>query len=110
MYGFLALDSDLNTIKGITFYAHGETPGLGGEIDNPSWKKLWIGKKVYDDEFNVLFDIVKGRVPKGAKNFDSKIDGISGATLTGDGVENSILYWFGKDGFLKFIQNEKRRG
>ena len=58
----------------------------------------------------MLFDIVKGRVPKGAKNFDSKIDGISGATLTGDGVENSILYWFGKDGFLKFIQNEKRRG
>jgi len=113
MYGFLALAPDFNTIRGITFYSHGETPGLGGEIENPKWKKLWIGKKVFDDDFNVLFDIVKGKVPQGAENIDNKIDGISGATLTGNGVENTITYWFGKDGFLKFIKNEikeNRRG
>lgn len=110
MYGFLVLAPDLNTIKGITFYAHGETPGLGGEIENPSWQKQWEGKKIYDADFNVLFDIVKGKVPKGAPDTDSKVDGISGATLTGNGVENTIQYWFGRDGFLKFIQNEKGKG
>jgi len=109
MYGFLALAPDFNTIKGITFYSHGETPGLGGEIENPVWKELWIGKKIFDDDFNVLFDIVKGKVARGAKNIDYKIDGISGATLTGNGVENTIHYWFGKDGFLKFIKHEAQR-
>ncbi len=106
MYGFLALAPDLSTIKGISFYSHGETPGLGGEIENPSWKKLWIDKKIFDDDFKVVFDIAKGKVPKGGGNIDSKIDGISGATLTGNGVENTIHYWFGMDGFLKFIKNE----
>ena len=113
MYAFLALEPDFNTIRGITFYSHGETPGLGGEIENPRWQKLWIGKKVFDDDFNVLFEILKGEVPKGIANIDNKIDGISGATLTCNGVENSVIYWFGKDGFLKFIKNEiedNRRG
>jgi Na+-transporting NADH:ubiquinone oxidoreductase subunit C len=106
MYGFIALTPDFKTIKGITFYSHGETPGMGGEIENPFWQRLWIGKRVYDDDLNVLFDIVKGKVSKGVDNIESKIDGISGATLTGNGVENTIHYWFGKDGFLKFIKNE----
>jgi len=113
MYAFLALEPDFNTIRGITFYSHGETPGLGGEIENPRWQKLWIGKKVFDDDFNVLFEILKGEVPQGIANIDNKVDGISGATLTCNGVENSIIYWFGKDGFLKFIKNEiedNRRG
>ena len=113
MYGFLALAPDFNTIKGITFYSHGETPGLGGEIENPNWKKLWVDKKIFDDNFNMHFDILKGQVPKGIKNIESKIDGISGATLTCNGVENAIYYWFGEDGFLKFIKNEiqeNRRG
>ncbi len=49
MYGFLALDSDANTIKGFAYYSHGETPGLGGEVDNPAWKNQWIGKKIYNE-------------------------------------------------------------
>ncbi len=110
MYGFLALAPDFNTIQGITFYAHGETPGLGGEIENPRWKKLWQGKKVFDDDFNVLFELLKGKVPDGVKNSENKIDGISGATLTCNGVEYTIQYWFGKDGFLKFIKNEIKNG
>jgi Na+-transporting NADH:ubiquinone oxidoreductase subunit C len=106
LYGFISLGADLNTIKGISFYSHGETPGLGGEIENPSWKKLWINKKIYGDDFKILFDIVKGKALIGTDNFDSKIDGLSGATLTGNGVEHTIHYWFGKDGYLKFIKNE----
>ncbi len=47
LYGFLSLDADMNTIKGITFYEHGETPGLGGEVDNPGWKALWKERKAF---------------------------------------------------------------
>lgn len=110
MYGFVALGSDYNTIQGVTFYDHGETPGLGGEIENPTWKQLWQGKKIYGDEFQIRFDIAKGRVPANSPARDSQVDGISGATLTGNGVEHAIHYWFGSDGFLKWIQYEKERG
>ena len=48
LYGFVALDArDLNTIRGLVYYEHAETPGLGGEVDNPSWKALWDGKKAF---------------------------------------------------------------
>lgn len=60
LYGFIALEKDLNTVAGLGFYQHGETPGLGGEVDNPRWKSSWIGKNVY---FN---DAVRLRVEKGA--------------------------------------------
>ena len=47
MYGFMALDRDLKTVRGFTFYEHGETPGLGGEVDNPRWKATWEGKACF---------------------------------------------------------------
>ena len=50
MYGFISLDADMTTVVGFAFYEHGETPGLGGEIDNPNWKNLWPGKRIYDDQ------------------------------------------------------------
>ena len=53
MYGYLSLESDLNTVAGITFYDHAETPGLGGEIDNPRWQSRWVGKKIYGDDGTV---------------------------------------------------------
>ncbi len=49
MYGYIALETDATTIIGLRFYDHGETPGLGGEIDDPEWQRLWRGKKIYDD-------------------------------------------------------------
>jgi Na+-transporting NADH:ubiquinone oxidoreductase subunit C len=64
LYGFLALGSDLNTVKGLGFYEHGETPGLGGEVDNPKWKELWIGKKAYTDSGEVGLTVIKGTAPK----------------------------------------------
>jgi Na+-transporting NADH:ubiquinone oxidoreductase subunit C len=48
VYGFLALDRDGNTVRGLTFYEQKETPGLGGEIANPKWQALWVGRKAYD--------------------------------------------------------------
>ena len=99
LYGYLSLDSDLNTIKGIEYYDHKETPGLGGEVDNPAWKSDWNGKKVYSDEGNVMLYVTKG-----PSTNDYEIDGISGATLTSNGVTNMIKYWLGSDGFGPVLQ------
>jgi len=104
MYGFLAIEPDLNTVSGITFYEHAETPGLGGEIDNPLWKKSWVGKKIYRGE-GVALSIVKG----GAKG-DYQIDSLSGASLTSRGVEGVIKFWLGNDGFAKFFETMKKGG
>lgn len=107
MLGFIALEPDAKTIKGFAYYAHGETPGLGGEVDNPKWKKQWIGKSIYDDEFNVNFAVIKGNVNKSASNLMAKyqVDGLSGATITSDGVSNSMKYWFGANGYKTFLDN-----
>ena len=49
LYGFIALEENGNDIFGLQFYQHAETPGLGAEVDNPRWKKLWKGKKLVDE-------------------------------------------------------------
>ncbi len=63
MYGFLALDPDLTTIRGINYYEHGETPGLGGEVDNPIWKRQWRGKVAFEDGEPAI-DVIKGSVSR----------------------------------------------
>ncbi len=105
MYGFIALESDVNTIKGFAFYVHKETPGLGGEVDNPNWKSQWIGKSIYDEEFNVNFDVVKGIVNKSSPVAMYQVDGLSGATITSNGVSSSIKYWFGSNAYKTFLDN-----
>ncbi len=101
MYGFVALDAnDLNSIKSFAFYEHGETPGLGGEVDNPRWKKSWVGKKAFDQSGQPVIDVVKGTAPPDAI---SKVDGLSGATLTARGVENLVLFWLGENGYGPFL-------
>ncbi len=107
LYGFLALDGDLNTVKGITFYEHAETPGLGGEIDNPTWKAKWAGKKVYDDKGGVQLVVVKGVADESSPH---QVDGLSGATLTANGVTNLVQYWLGDDGFKKLLERLKSQG
>lgn len=107
MYGFLVLEKDLNTIKGITFYEHGETPGLGGEIDNPRWKALWSGKRLFKDE-KYQFAILKGAVPTQDPLKDFHIDGISGATLTIRGVDSTVKFWLSKNGYGDFVSYLKK--
>ncbi len=106
LYGFVALESDLNTVAGLGFYDHGETPGLGGEVDNPRWKAIWPGKKVYRDG-DVALALLKGAVNPSSPNIDYQVDGLSGATLTGKGVSNLLAFWLGKDGFQTFLSNYK---
>ena len=89
------------TVKGITYYDHGETPGLGGEIENPNWRQQFVGKQVLDDKGMPALRIVKG----GARPGDlHAVDGLSGATLTSNGVQHSFDFWMGKLGFGPFLQ------
>lgn len=104
LYGFLALESDLNTVAGLGFYEHGETPGLGGEVDNPNWKAQWPGKEVYDDG-EAEIQLIKGTVDGNTPEAEHKIDGLSGATLTSRGVTNLLQFWMGENGYKPFLKN-----
>jgi len=99
LYGFLALDSDLETIRGLTFYQHAETPGLGGEVDNPNWKSQWPGKKAFDEDGDIAIEVLKGTVGPNTPDPEYKVDGMSGATITTRGVSNLVRFWLGENGF-----------
>ncbi|MBT3565989.1 MAG: Na(+)-translocating NADH-quinone reductase subunit C [Porticoccus sp.] len=105
LYGFVALEADLNTVAGLGFYEHAETPGLGGEIDNPLWKAQWIGKKSYDANNKQALTVVRGKVDLSRSESIHEIDGLSGATLTSRGVDNLIKFWMGENGFSPFLSN-----
>ena len=92
LYGFLALEADLRTVRGITFYKHGETPGLGGEVDNPAWQAQWQGKQILDENGRLVgIKVKKGPVdPKVAFERKHMVDGLSGATITSNGVTRFI--------------------
>ncbi len=89
LFGYFAIDaSDYSTVKGITFYAHGETPGLGAEISKKWFQDNFVNKKIYDPNNNFKSIIVaKG---KADSNSDYEVDGISGATITSNGVTTLI--------------------
>ena len=105
LFGFISLGSDLNTIEGLEFYEHKETPGLGGEVDNPNWKKIWKGKKVYDISKLVGIEVIKGKTQANDAKIAYKVDGLSGATLTSRGITNMMHYWFGKNGYKSALEN-----
>ncbi len=87
LYGYFALDLDLETVKGITFYKHGETPGLGAEVQKPWFQNNFVGKKIFNND-NELVSI---KVYKSSSGNDIHgVDGISGATVTSNGVTNFL--------------------
>jgi len=89
--GYIALESDLNTVKGITFYSHAETPGLGGEIDKEWFTANFKGKTILNAQGEIVsIEVVKGKVQPGTPGIEHKVDGISGATLTGNGLNEFI--------------------
>lgn len=107
MKGFLALEEDLNTVAGLGFYEHKETPGLGGEVDNPRWKGLWPGKQAFDRDGEVALEVIKGVAVRDGADFAYEVDGLSGATLTSRGVSNLVQFWIGSEGFGPFLANLK---
>lgn len=102
LYGFIALQPDLNTVSGLQFYEHAETPGLGGEIDNPNWRRMWEGKKLYDENGDVEIAVVKSVTSE-----KHHVDALAGATLTSNGVHNLVQFWVGENGFGPFLRNLK---
>jgi Na+-transporting NADH:ubiquinone oxidoreductase subunit C len=107
LYGYIAIDADGRTIDGITFYEHGETPGLGGEVDNPAWKALWVGRKAFDERWKPRIAVKKGKA--GPPSTDPyNVDGLSGATITSRGVGNLVRFWLGEDGFGPYLASIRR--
>lgn len=107
MYGFVAISPDASTVKGLGFYEHGETPGLGGEIENERWQEIWQGKKIYNENFEPEIQVVKGSVGSDTPNKEYKVDGLSGATITSNGVTGMMRYWLGEDAFGKYLAKKR---
>jgi len=104
LYGYLAIETDMNTIRGLTFYQHGETPGLGGEVDNPKWKALWPGRKAYNEKWEPVIKVAKGQAGP-VSEAPHAVDGLSGATITANGVTHLLQFWLGENGFGPFLTN-----
>ncbi|WAK00589.1 Na(+)-translocating NADH-quinone reductase subunit C [Methylobacter sp. YRD-M1] len=105
LYGFIALDKDLRTITGLTFYEHKETPGLGGEVDNPRWKGGWKGKQAFDAQGRVIVEVTRGDVAPDSDEARHQVSGIAGATITSRGVNNLVRYWLGEHGYGPFLSH-----
>lgn len=109
LYGFVALDKDRTTIRGLTFYSDGETPGLGGEINNPRWKEKWPGRRIFDENWEPKIRVIKGHA--GApEEAPYEVDGLSGATITSNGVTNLLRFWFSGNGFGPFLERLRAEG
>ncbi len=105
LYGFIALDKDLKTVKGLKYYEHGETPGLGAEVENPSWLAKWPGKQVLDANGEPVLALVKT-----VADDNNEVDALSGATWTTNGVEGMIHFWLGDNGFGPFLDKVRAEG
>lgn len=93
IYGYMAIEKDMNTVMGITFYKHGETPGLGGEIEKKWFTDNFKGKKIFSPEGELVsITVVKGKVAEKVPADEAYhyVDGISGSTLTGKGLTNFL--------------------
>lgn len=103
LHGFVALQADVNTVAGLGFYEHAETPGLGGEVDNPRWKGQWPGKQLFNDNGELAIEVIKGTVDTNSASAVHQVDGLAGATLTTKGVDNLVQFWLGENGFGPYL-------
>jgi Na+-transporting NADH:ubiquinone oxidoreductase subunit C len=99
IYGYISLESDLNTIAGVKIYEQNETPGLGDQIAMPHWQAKWVGKKLYEDTDEVLFRVAEGPVAAGSSGAEYRVDALTGATVTANAVTALVRYWFGPHGY-----------
>jgi len=104
LHGFIALESDLNTIAGITFYEQNETPGLGDQITHEHWLEQWQGRRIYDELGEPRFRVSEGVVEAGSATALYQVDALTGATVTANAVTSLVHYWFGPHGYRGFIE------
>ena len=91
LYGYFAIEPDCKTVKGITFYKHGETPGLGGEVEKAWFQNNFKGKRFVDEKNTLIgIKVLKGAVDESSKEAYHQVDGISGATITSKGLESFL--------------------
>jgi Na+-transporting NADH:ubiquinone oxidoreductase subunit C len=110
LWGYLALDGDLETVRGVQFYEHEETPGLGAEIESEAWRRQWQGKRLRDETGALRIRVAKEHVPPGSPDFPYAVDGISGATRTGRSVTDLLRFWLGPDGYAPFLERLSAQG
>ncbi|MDG5799184.1 NADH:ubiquinone reductase (Na(+)-transporting) subunit C [Marinilabiliaceae bacterium ANBcel2] len=104
LWGYVSVNDDGTTIYGATFDHAGETPGLGAEIANRSFQDQFSGKKIFDDSGELVsIAVVKGGAPEGDSH---AVDGISGGTITAEGLEDMLLNNF--KGYEQFLKNIER--
>lgn len=103
IYGFVALDRDANTVRGLTYYDQKETPGLGGEIGNPKWQATWHGRRAYDEQWHARIAVIKGSAGKPEAD-PLRVDGLSGATVTSNAVTRLMQFWLSDDGYGLFLR------
>ena len=103
LYGYLALESDGQTVRGLRFYEHAETPGLGDQMDKAAWRAQWPGKQLFADDGTPRIEVVRGVAPPGDEAVH-QVDGLAGATLTGRGITNLLRYWIGPHGFGPYLE------
>ena len=104
IHGYIVLHGDLQTIASASFYEHGETPGIGDRIQNPEWIAQWAGKRAFRDDGTLVLRV------GGAADAppEERIDTITGATVTVDGVDQLVRYWLGDDGYGPFLATLRR--
>ncbi|WP_434640583.1 NADH:ubiquinone reductase (Na(+)-transporting) subunit C [Klebsiella sp. I138] len=106
MYALVALSTDGRTVNDLIYYQQNETPLLGARVEDPQWRSQWAGKKIRDERGRPALKVVQDS----AGQHDAyTVDGISGATLTSTGVEKSMNFWMGEQGygnFLRHLQND----
>lgn len=100
MYAFIAIQADGSTVQGLSYYQHGETPGLGGEVDNLQWRQQWMGKQLFNAQGQVAIQLKKGGNHKADPH---AVDALSGATLTTKGVQGTLNFWLGPLGYGPFL-------
>ena len=108
MYGYLALEPDGSTVRGLRFFAHAETPGLGDGIDKPAWRAQWAGKSLFDENGAPRIEVIKGNVDDASPTARYQIDGLAGATLTGRGVQYLVHYWVGEHGYGPYLDRMRQ--
>lgn len=101
----LALEPDLKTIAALTIIEQGDTPGLGARIEDPSWQALWAGKEAVDENGDIIITVVRGQATA-----PFEVDGITGATISSNGVSNMVRFWLGTNGFGPFLERLRQDG
>ncbi|MFV8570285.1 Na(+)-translocating NADH-quinone reductase subunit C [Marinobacter sp. SBS5] len=107
LYGYLGLAADANTVVGLTFYEHAETPGLGARVGDAKWLQQWQGKQVRDSDGDIRIGVARGQVPASSPAAAYEVDGLSGATRTSRSVTGLLRYWLGDDGFGPYLNTLK---